>query len=52
MNALKKENMSFGMSKLTSRLIEDTHVIVDDKDGLDESKKNNDWEHSKNMEIW
>jgi len=51
-NALKKENMSFGMSKLTSRLIEDTHVIVDDKDGLDESKKNNDWEHSKNMEIW
>ncbi len=39
MNALKKEDMSFGMSKLTSKLLEDTHVIVDDKDGLDEPKK-------------
>ncbi len=52
MNALKNKDMSFGMSKLTSRLVEDTHVIVDDKDGLDEPKENNDWEHSENMEIW
>lgn len=48
---MKKEDMSFGMSKLISRLVEDTHVIVDDKDGLDETKENNDWEHFKNMEI-
>jgi len=51
-NTLKKEDMSFEMSKFTSILVEDTHVIVDDKDGLDEPKKKIDWEHSKNMESW
>ncbi len=39
MNALKKEDMNFGMSKFTSILVEDNHVIVDDKDGLDETKE-------------
>jgi hypothetical protein len=51
-NTLKKEDMSFGMSKFISILVEDTHVIIDDQDGLDEPKEKNDWEHSKNLEIW